>query len=210
MKKTQIIVLIILAISIMVSLYLYPIMPENMASHWNIYGDADGYMSKFWGVFLFPILMVVFTLLFFFIPNIDPEKKNIKKFEGDFNVFVIVFNLFMLYIYALTIAWNMGQAFDMTQAIMPGFAALFYFVGVLLGKAKQNYMIGIRTPWTLANEGVWDKTHKKGEYLFKAIAIFALLGAICPDFAWALFFIPLIGSIIYLCFYSYIEYRKIK
>jgi uncharacterized membrane protein len=210
MKKSHIIVLLILAITIIASLYIYPIMPKTMASHWGIDGNVDGYMFKFWGVFLLPILMVAITLLLVFIPNIDPEKKNIKKFEGDFDTFIIIFNLFMLYIYALTIVWNTGYVFNMTQAMMPGLAVLFYFAGNLIGKAKRNYTIGIRMPWTLADDGVWDKTHKKGEVLFKAVAVFTLLGAFFPNYAWALLLFPLMGSIIYLCFYSYIEFKKIK
>jgi uncharacterized membrane protein len=210
MKKTKIIVFVILAITIIASLYIYPLMPETMASHWGVDGEVNGYMSKIWGVFLLPILMIVFTLLFFFIPNIDPEKKNIKKFEEDFGMFVIAFDIFMIYVYSLTIIWNMGYVFGMTQAMMPGLAFLFYFVGVLMGKAKKNYMIGIRTPWTLADEGVWDKTHKRGECLFKVIAIFCLLGAFFPNYAFILFFFPFIISIIYLCLYSYIEFKKIN
>jgi uncharacterized membrane protein len=181
-----------------------------MASHWNINGEVDGYMSSFWGLFLMPILMVVFTALFFFIPKIDPEKKNIEKFYGEFDRFIVVFDLFMAYVYILTILWNIGYNINMTASLMPAFAVLFYFCGSLIGKAKRNYTIGIRLPWTLADDTVWDKTHKIGEKLFKITALFIFLGTFFTQYAFALMFIPLIASIVYLFIYSYLEYQKVK
>jgi uncharacterized membrane protein len=181
-----------------------------MASHWNINGEVDGYMSSFWGLFLMPILMIVFTALLFFIPKIDPEKKNIEKFYDEFERFIIVFNLFMAYVYVLTILWNIGYNINMTASLMPAFAILFYFCGTLIGKAKRNYTIGIRLPWTLADDAVWDKTHKLGEKLFKVTALFVFFGTFFTQYAFALMFIPLIASIVYLFIYSYLEYRKIK
>jgi len=210
MNKTKIFILFLVLASFGLAFYFYPFMPDQMASHWNINGEVDGYMSKLWGLFLIPIMMAVFTLMFFFIPKIDPEKKKIKEFEKHFDDFIIVFNLFMLYVYLLTILWSAGETFNMTQAIMPALAFIFYFSGVLIGRAKRNYTIGIKLPWTLASDDVWEKTNKRGEYTFKGVAIFTLLGAFFPNYAWMLLFFPLIATIIYLCIYSYIEYKKIK
>jgi uncharacterized membrane protein len=197
--------------AIATAIYFYPTpLPNMMASHWNINGEVDGYMSKFWGLFLMPILMVVFTAMFFFIPKIDPEKKNIEKFYEEFDKFIVVFNLFMLYLYILTIFFNIGYNINMTASLMPAFAVLFYFCGSLIGKAKRNYTIGIRFPWTLADDGVWDKTHKMGEKLFKLSALFILLGTFFTQYAFALMFIPLIASVVYLFIYSYLEYQKVK
>lgn len=206
--KTVSIIVILLAFA--TAWYFYPLLPDQVASHWNTQGQVDGYMSKFWGLFLMPILMIVFTILFFVIPNIDPEKKNIEKFWGEFDKFIIVFNLFMLYVYVLTILWNIGYSINMTAALMPAFAILFWFCGSLIGKAKRNYTIGIRVPWTLASDAVWDKTHRLGEKLFKFVALTTLLGAFFVDYAFWLLFVPLFASVIFLIIYSYIEYRKEK
>ena len=154
--------------------------------------------------------MFVFTLLFFFIPKIDPERKNIEKFKGTFDSFIVVFNLFMLYIYALTILWNIGYGINMIAALMPAFAVLFFSAGSLIGKAKRNYTIGIRFPWTLASDVVWDKTHKIGEVLFKLTGLITLLGTFFNQYALWFLFIPLISSILYLLVYSYLEYQKVK
>ncbi|MDP2741185.1 MAG: DUF1648 domain-containing protein, partial [bacterium] len=80
MNTTKIIILIIIAASFLISFYLYPAAPDKMASHWNIAGEVDGYMSKFWGLFLMPIISLVMFLLFTIIPKIDPMKENVQKF----------------------------------------------------------------------------------------------------------------------------------
>ena len=58
MKKSEIIILVIIILSFAVGIYLYPQMPERMASHWNAQDQVDGYMSRFWGLFLMPIMSV--------------------------------------------------------------------------------------------------------------------------------------------------------
>ena len=210
MNKNKLFSIIVIIFAFATAFYFYPLVPQQMASHWNINGEVDGYMSSFWGLFLMPILMIVFTALLFFIPKIDPEKKNIEKFYDEFERFIIVFNLFMVYVYVLTILWNIGYNINMTASLMPAFAILFYFCGTLIGKAKRNYTIGIKLPWTLADDAVWDKTHKLGEKLFKITALFIFLGTFFTQYAFFLMFIPLIASTIYLFIYSYLEYRKIK
>ena len=209
MKKEQIFSFFILVITLGIACYFYPLLPDQVASHWNSFGEVDGYMSKFRGLFLLPLIMVFVNILLFFVPKIDPKRSNIEKFEGTFGSFIIIFNLFMLYIYSLTIAWNMGYPMDMNMAIIPAMAALFFYIGILVGKAKRNYTIGIRTPWTLDNDIVWDKTHRKGEKVFKLTAILTLVGLFFSKYTFYFLFIPLVVGVIYLIVYSYIEYKKL-
>ena len=63
-KKTDIIIISLISLSFIVGIYLYPQMPEKMASHWNVKGEVDGYLSKFWGLFLIPLISIGF---FYFI-----------------------------------------------------------------------------------------------------------------------------------------------
>ena len=97
----------------------------------------------------------------------------------------------------------------MTQMLAPAFGVLFYYVGILTQNAKRNWFIGIRTPWTLSNEEVWDKTHKFGSKLFKISGIIAFLGLILPDFAIWLMIVPVIITAACTVIYSYVEYREI-
>jgi uncharacterized membrane protein len=207
MRKTTIIILIIL-VSFAVGIYFYPLMPDWMASHWNAKGQVNGYMPKVWGLFLMPFVSLFMFLLFLLIPKIDPLKSNIQKFRNYFDGFILLIITFLFYLYSLTIIWNLGIEFDMVQFLLPSFAIIFYYAGILIENAKRNWFIGIRTPWTLSNDQVWDKTHKIGGKLFKATGIIALLGIPFPDYAIFFVIIPVLLVVIYTFVYSYLEYQR--
>ena len=208
MRKTELIVLGIVILSFLIGIYFYNQFPDKVASHWNAQGQVDGYMSKFWGLFLMPFISVGLFLLFIIIPKIDPLKQNIQKFRKYFDNFIILIFIFLLYLFILTIIWNLGIIFDMILVLMPAFALLLYYSGVLIQNARRNWFIGIRTPWTLSSDEVWNKTHKIGARLFKICGIITLLGFIFQNIAIWLLFVPIILSTIYIYVYSFFEYRK--
>ena len=165
-------------------------------------------MSKFWGLFLMPFISLGISALLLVIPKIDPLKANIEKFKRHYYGFIILLLIFLLYLYLLTILWNLALRFNMSQLLAPAFGILFYFCGVLIGKAKRNYFIGIRTPWTLSSEKIWDKTHFIGGRLFKAAGLVALLGVFFPSYAILFVLIPVILVSLFTIVYSYFAYQK--
>lgn len=210
MGKIKLAILSVIIISFGVGAYFYPIMPELMASHWNAYGDVDGYMSKPWGLFFMPILSVILFLLLVFVPRIDPLKDNIEKFRKYYEGFILLIILFLFYIYMLTIFWNLGRVLDIGKMMAPAIALLFYYCGVLVEKAEKNWSIGIRNPWTLSSDAVWKKTHVMGGKIFKISGLIALLGIFFSDWAFLLMLIPVFFIVFYLNLYSYIIFRQEK
>jgi len=208
--KTAIIIsaLLIIVISL-AGLLLWNNFPDQMASHWNEQDQVDGYMSKFWGVFMVPLLMAGLTLLFLAIPHIDPLKKNIADFRGVFNIFIVLFNVFMAFIHALTLAWNLGHTgFRMSIVMLPAMGLLFIFIGILIRKAKRNFFIGIRTPWTLSSDRVWDETHRLGSKLFIAAGVITFIGILFPDQAFILLMVSVIAASLISVLYSYLVWRR--
>jgi uncharacterized membrane protein len=208
MRKSEIIISGIIIISFTIGIYYYPQMPEKLASHWNAQGQVDGYMSKFWGLFLMPIISVGLLLLFILIPRIDPLKSNIQQFREYYDGFVVLIMVFLFYLYLLTIFWNSGYTFNMITFLSPAFAILFYYSGILIENARRNWFIGIRTPWTLSSDKVWDKTHKIGGRLFKIAGILSLLAIFFESYAIYIIIVPVIIVTIYTVLYSYFEYQK--
>jgi len=208
MRKSGIIIIGIILFSFIVSIYIYPQMPEKMVSHWNAQGQADGYMSKFWGLFLIPITLVGLALLFTAIPRIDPLKANIEKFRKYYDGLVVLFFIYMLSIQFHVILWNLGIKIS-PNIIMPiSIGILFFYIGVLCENAKRNWFIGIRTPWTLSNEKVWEKTHKIGGKLFKIAGVIAFIGVFFQNYALFFILIPEFLAVAYTIIYSYFEYQK--
>jgi uncharacterized membrane protein len=202
-------ILLIIIVAFIVGALLSPSMPDEMISHWNSKGEADGTMSKFWGLFLMPFVLLGLFLMFIFIPRIDPLKRNIAKFINYFDNFILVIIVFLFYLYLLTLFWNMNYRFNMIRALIPAFSLLFFYVGVLLEKSKRNWFIGVRTPWTLSNDKVWDKTNKLAGKIFKIVGTISLLGIIFVNYAIYILLIPLFFGAIYPIVYSYFEYQKL-
>ncbi|MGB8216529.1 MAG: DUF1648 domain-containing protein [Candidatus Methanoperedens sp.] len=208
MRKSEIIISGIIILSFAISIYYYPQMPEKVASHWNAQGQVNGYTSKFWGLFLMPIISVGLLLLFILIPRIDPLKSNIQEFRKYYDGFIVLIMVFLFYLHLLTIFWNLGYTFNMITFLSPAFAILFYYSGILIENAKRNWFIGIRTPWTLSSDKVWDKTHKIGGKLFKIAGIVALFAIFFESYAILVIVVPMITVSIYTVVYSYFEYQK--
>ncbi len=208
-RTTIFITIFLIAFSLVFSLSVYNRLPEQMASHWNEAGQVDGTISRFWGAFMMPLVVLGMLAFFLVIPNIDPLKANIAKFRGQFNTFITLIVAFMTYIHILTTAWNLGyDQFNMGTAMMPALGLVFIFAGIMMRKAKRNFFIGIRTPWTLSSDHVWDETHRLGAVLFIGSGIIAMLGVFFGNYAIWLVLVPVLGSTLFLLVYSYVLYQK--
>ncbi|MBU0614591.1 MAG: DUF1648 domain-containing protein [Nanoarchaeota archaeon] len=202
--------LIIIAAIFLVTLYHYPSLPDKIATHWNASGNVDGYSSKAFGAFLLPVMVIVITFLFVLFPRIDPLRSNIQKFKKYYEGFILIFLLFMLMVQLQIILWNTGVKLSPNSILPIGIAILLFYTGIMLDKSKRNWFIGIRTPWTLSSDKVWDKTHKLGGKLFKISAILAALGMVFTYLLIWLIIVPILSSALFLFVYSYFVYKATK
>jgi uncharacterized membrane protein len=209
-RTTLLVVLFMIVAATVAGLLLWNKLPEQMASHWGSNDEVNGYMSKFWGVFLMPLITLGMLMLFMLIPNIDPLKANIAQFRDVFNLFITLVVAFMLYVYILTLRWNLGLSnIAMSRAMLPAIGLLFFFLGYMLRKSKRNFFIGIRTPWTLSSDRVWDETHRVGSVLFMISGALAFLGSLFGGMtAFWFLFVPIIGSTLITLVYSYVLYQR--
>ncbi len=206
-RKSEIIVFLFVLLSLVISIYFYPRLPNKIPMHWNLQGEVDGYMTKFWGLFLMPMVLIVMSILFILIPSIDPLKANIKRFRNYYDGFIILLFLFMLFLQGFIVLWSLGTKIRLHIVFTIGLGILFFYIGILLEHAQRNWFIGIRTPWTLSSDFVWNKTHKLGGKLFKIIGIIALLGFFAGKHAFRFVIIPVIIISVYLFIFSYFQYQ---
>ena len=209
-RTTTILVLLMIGAATVAGLVLWNRLPDPMASHWNVHDQVDGYTSKFTGVFMLPLITLGMFLLFLIIPTVDPLRANIAQFREVFNLLIVFIVGFMVYIYGLTLAWNLGYTgFRMSGAMLPAIGLLFIFISFMLRQAKRNFFIGIRTPWTLSSDVVWNETHRLGAVLFMISGALALIGGFFGGTAafW-LMFVPIIGTTLFLLVYSYVLYQR--
>lgn len=210
-RTTIIISLIAILAATLASAIIYPRLPEMAASHWNAAGQVDGYMPRFWAAFLMPIISAGLLLLLLVFPALDPLKANIATFRPYYNAFIALIIVFMLFIHGITLAWNLGyDGFNIGNAIIPAVGLIIIFAGVMMAKAKRNFFIGIRTPWTLSNDTVWEETHKLGSKMFVGAGIVMILSAFFGESGfWIIFPIIMLAAFVPVV-YSYILWRRIS
>ncbi|WP_418284171.1 SdpI family protein [Halorubrum sp. DTA46] len=191
--------------------YLFgPSLPEHLVTHWDAAGEPSGSMPKGQALWLFPGLMALLIGLFAVLPRIDPLGENIAAFRRYYDWFVVIFTTFLFFVHAGILAFNLGYEFPFTHVLLAGLALLLYYTGIVLTKAKRNWFVGIRTPWTLSSDEVWDQVHKLGGRMFKLTAALALVGLLFGDLAIYFLLVPLLLTAVVTIAYSYYLYKNLE
>jgi uncharacterized membrane protein len=196
-----------------VSFWAYPLLPSRVPSHWNAAGEINGYSSSFSGAFLLPIITLIVWLLFLVIPKIDPRKENFKLMGRVFWLFAFFVVLFLcvLHLGILLTALGVMQTNLVPFLSLAGIGILFIVIGLNMAKIKHNYFFGIRTPWTLASEEVWNKTHRTLGPWWVICGVIFLFLVFLPS---AIMFIVLLVLTILLALgsvvWSYVLYRRLN
>jgi uncharacterized membrane protein len=208
MKLSYLILAALTAFAFLFSIYYYPQLPDQLVSHWDGQGEPNGYLDKDISLFLLPAMMAGFAILFSVIPRIDPLKKNIADFRIYFDIFVILLFIFLACIHMVTIYWNLGFEIPIIPVIAIWIAVLFYYSGLLMKKSKRNWFIGIRTPWTLSSDRIWEKTNGMGGTFFQVAGFLMLFGMLLGELIFLLLVILMISIGFAIAYYSYSEYQK--
>ena len=208
MKLIRVSIITGLIITFILTIATYPTVPDRVVSHWNAASQADGYMSKIWGLSLIPLIITGFVALLAVLPRIDPYKRNYEKFGDYYEGFILLFVFFMLAIQVQIILWSSGYRISPNLTFPFLIGTLFIYIGFLLGRAEQNWFVGIRTPWTLSNETVWKKTHEIGRKLFKIAGVIAFTGVLAGEYAMWFILVPALAVTVITVAYSYFEFQK--
>ena len=208
-SKKEIIPIVLIIIAFIVGLQLYPQLPEQMPSHWNAQGEIDAWSGKGFAVWFPPLLALAVYLLMTFLPLIDPLKKRYKEFINYYFGIKLLLVIFLLALYGFTLAVGLGAKLNILYFILPAISILFIIIGLFLPKIKKNYFVGIRTPWTIHSEEVWNQTHKTAGKFFVVAGIIALLGLFIQRYAFGIFMIAILAASFGSVIYSYLVFRKI-
>ena len=202
---------LILTISFLSSIYFYINFPETVASHWNFRGEVDGYSGRFGGAFVIPILLVVMYLLFLVLPNIDPHKERYKEFKKEYGWMRDMIIGTLVIVYVSSGLYNLGYPIKIGIVVPIVIGLMMIVMGSFMRKLKRNCFVGIKTPWTLASENVWDKTHKMGGYAFVIFGLCIMVAPFLPEvLGICLFIFGILLAVVGTIAYSYFEYRREK
>ncbi|MCX6784978.1 MAG: SdpI family protein [Candidatus Komeilibacteria bacterium] len=199
--------------SIILGCYFYSVFPDRVPMHWNINGQVDSWGSAFSGAFILPMILIGMYILFVLIPFIDPKKEKYEQFAKVYKVFRILIMLVMFGVYLIASANALGYAVRVEIWIPVIIGLLFMVMGNYFGKIKPNWFMGIRTPWTLSSEEVWNKTHRLGGKLFMILGLLMLITPfwhLPSAIRFWLVIIPVLLVALVPMVYSYVIYKRIK
>jgi uncharacterized membrane protein len=142
------------------------------------------------------------------LPAIDPRGANYAKFGDAFETIIVSIMLFMLGLHVVMLRAALGYPVAMERVVPTGVGVLLAVIGNLLPRARPNWFVGIRTPWTLSSDRVWEKTHRFGGHIFVVGGMLIVLAALATP-QWAHI---VVISVVLLCTaavfaYSYLEWK---
>jgi uncharacterized membrane protein len=208
-KKIDIIAIAAGGLSLAGLALILPGLPETIPTHWNFRSEADGWGPR-WTILAMGALPLAIWLLMKAAPLIDPRRESYARHEKAYGILTAAISAALLPIPWFVAAAAKGIDIDVGILVRLVVGALLLVLGNFLGKLKQTYFVGIRTPWTLADPEVWRKTHRRGGYVFVVMGACMLASIAIPDAAAAAVFGigPVILGVAYLFLYSYLLYRK--
>ena len=197
---------------ILIALVTYPFMPEIVPIHWNAAGQVNGYGPKWMATFLFPAINLGTFLLVRLLLSLGPRLGSTNQRTNMMIVDrILAAVLLMLLIVQLTVtALIFHLPVDALFIISLALSGLFLYMGNYFGKLQRNFWAGIRTPWTLSNDTVWERTHRVGGWLFFASGLIGIVLSFMPSMRFSGIIGLLVLDSVVLVVYSYLAYRQLE
>ncbi|HPI73615.1 MAG TPA: SdpI family protein [bacterium] len=208
--KRELLPLAVLLVMALTAWFVYPTLPDRVPTHFNIHGEPDDYSGKA-GFTAFTLGgCIVLYLVLTFIPWLDPFRKKIEQRYETFLKFRNLTLVFFAIIFFLSLHAARTGRFE-PRWLGFGFGALFIALGNYLPQLPRNFFFGVRSPWTLASEEVWKRTHIISGYGFVAGGLLMILLALCNvNMIWSMLGIMAPISLFCTFVYPYFLFKKLQ
>jgi uncharacterized membrane protein len=191
-----------------VSAMVYPGMPERVATHWNIRGEVDGYGPKWVATWLIPATIVGLLGLMALVPWLSPKNFEVVTFRSTYEFIVVLMAGMFTYMHLVALAGAMNPSFPVGRVLVAGLFLAMAALGNVLGKVRRNFFIGIRVPWTLASERVWNDTHRLAAWVFVIAGLIGFGLALLNQLVFAIGLFAAMALIPIV--YSFVHYKQLE
>ncbi len=209
-KRAALLGFLFVVIAFAFTLWIYPALPHAVPIHWGPSGHANGFAPKPWGAFIGPLTLFGIWIVVTILPSISPRGYRLEPFQAVYGTIELVLLGMFLILTMASLMAAAGQPIHITLVVPLAVGVLFVILGNYMGKMTKNFFIGIRTPWTLASDEVWSRTHRLGGWLFVlsglAMIIEALLRLVAPALLLLTVLVPALVPVLY----SYALYKRIE
>jgi uncharacterized membrane protein len=201
-----------LALMVVASAIVYPSLPARIPMHWNVYGQIDDWAPKsLWSVFFPAVIIVGLMVLAWAMPRIDPFKKSYLKFRGAYHLVIDLIVGFLAFLQGVTLYAAFRTTVPVGVIAPVGVGLLLAAVGNQLPKVKRNFYMGIRTPWTIASDKVWVRTHRVGARVFVAGGLASAVAGFLPaPLNFVIFMAIVLSMMLGVVVYSYVLYHDLE
>jgi uncharacterized membrane protein len=184
-----------------------------LPTHFGIGGKPDQYSGKWVALFLPVGLAGGLSLLLWFLPALEPRLDHLERSAGlyywTWAAMLLLSGVIELVVVSAALRWGLR----IEHIVAGAMGAIFVLIGNQLGKSRSMYLVGIRTPWTLASEEVWIRTHRLGGKLMVAAGLAIIVAAMLPIPSGLLAGVCGAGVAVMACVpivYSYLLWRREK
>ncbi len=212
LKPALLTAIVVLILVTLVALWADRQLPPDtqLPIHWNVAGEPDRFAGKFPGLFMMPLVILGITVLLVFAPYIEPRQKHIRMSMKAYNIIIIGLVLVFAALHIVVITNALGKPLSIEKIVPALIGLLFIIIGNFMGKVRSNYMLGIKTPWTLSSEISWNKTHRLGGWLFVIMGFLIVLSSLLASgkITMIILLIGVFGVVIGTFTYSYVIWKR--
>lgn len=211
LNTPMVVAAVLTAVSMSASIAAYTRLPELVPVHWGPDGRVDGYASRQVVSVLLPALMLLVPALGALFGRYAPRRENLRRSAAATGTAIVCTALMLLMLHLAILAFALGVDVDMPKVSISCVGLMLAGIGNVLGKTRSNHLIGIRTPWSMASERVWDRTNRLGgKLLFVEGLATAAAAWLLPSSHHILLAVTalLIFTAIGLVLYSLVLYRQ--
>ena len=180
-KGLMILTSVIILLPMVAGILLWGRLPERMATHWGVNGEADGWSSRPVAVFGLPLFLLAIHWLGVWMTGQDRRNRN--QNEKVLQMMFWIAPAISLFGIGSTYASALGQTLPIDRLALLLLGIIFTMIGNYLPKCRQNYTIGIKIVWTLSDEENWNATHRLAGKLWMAGGLLLMLCAFLPGTA---------------------------
>jgi uncharacterized membrane protein len=156
-------------------------------------------------VFLIPGLLLLLTLFTVSLPLVPRLRESVLPFGRHLKRVAVTSGLLLLYVFFLTLIWNLGVTMSIQRMLAPAFAFYFFLLGTIIEQAQLSWLQNGNTLTAGHGVGAWHPAHQLGGKLLKAGAAVTLLGAVSAQLAFFFIILPVIFLAFYSFAYSYLQ-----
>jgi uncharacterized membrane protein len=181
---TAILILVMAAISLAAA----AILPATVPLRFDAHGVATSYGSAALPLAVMPLAALVVSAVFAGLTRIEPRRDNLAASRAAYatrwiGAVAVIAIVHAWIVYTLLTTARGSAPVDPTRLVFALVGATIAIAGSQLAKLRSNFMIGIRTPWTLSSDQVWERTHRLARVPVMLAGLTILLAAFAAPVA---------------------------